>query len=174
MFSFFSSFLVGFYSLLLTVLISAGALLIIGWGVVRILTLATDILPVNLCSLGSLQCKLISAAALILGIIFLSTGLYLKGRNDMDIYWQEQQKSLEQSIDQSEKLSKKEVELLKSEIQKLTLENKNIVQGNVKYVKENFIKYDSNCTIPTDVILYLNEVSQGISAGSGRIDGTGK
>lgn len=160
--------------MLLVLLISTGALLIIGWAIIRILTLTTDIIPVNFCGIGSLQCKLISAAALILGIIFLSTGLYLKGRNDMDIYWQDKQKALELSIDRSEELSKKEVELLKTQIQKLTLENKNIVQGNVKYVKENFVKYDSNCIVPTDVILYLNEISQGVSASSTRTDGTSK
>jgi hypothetical protein len=103
---------------------------------------------------------------LIIGIILSSTGLYLKGRIDMNLVWEEKQSILTAKIDDSEERAKKEVEALQTEIVKLRSENKNIVQGNLRYVNENFKKYDSSCTVPTDVIVYLNEVSQGISASS--------
>lgn len=163
---FFGSIISGFYAMAVTAVIVVGVLMILGWGVIRILTLVPSILPLKLCSFSSLQCKVISAAVLIIGIILSSTGLYLKGRIDMNLVWEEKQSILTAKIDDSEERAKKEVEALQTEIAKLRSENKNIVQGNLRYVNENFKKYDSSCTVPTDVIVYLNEVSQGIPSSS--------
>lgn len=132
-------------------------LLVIG-GLITLVTMSTPKLLFKLFPGTAEYVRLLQ----LVGVIFLTFGVYLKGANDVEMHWKEQNKILKIQLKNAEEQSKlvntviKEKIVTKIEYVSITKAKNRDEIVNSKTVKE----FEHKCPLPSDIILLHNGLTK--------------